>query len=120
MDRRTTRTRAERGKILLAVGLAVALCPLTCRQPEPPPNVLILLLDTLRADRLGAYGNKRGLTPFLDELAARGAVFRNTASTSSWTIPAVISLFTSRYPSQHGVTNYHWSSMPRRSRSRNV
>jgi arylsulfatase A-like enzyme len=67
------------------------------------PNIVVILFDALRADRLGAYGSTRGLTPFMDELAARGVVFANAYSPSSWTVPAVASLFTSRYPSQHHV-----------------
>jgi arylsulfatase A-like enzyme len=63
----------------------------------------MIVIDTLRADRLGAYGNTRGLTPFLDRLAERGTVFRNAYATSSWTPPSIASLFTSRFPSQHKV-----------------
>ena len=62
-----------------------------------------MTVDTRRADRLGAYGSTRGLTPFLDELAARGVVFEQAFAQSSWTNPSVASLFTSRFPSQHGV-----------------
>lgn len=68
------------------------------------PNLLLIVIDTLRADRLGSYGNQRGLTPFLDSLAARGTVFRRAYAQSSWTNPSVASLFTSRFPSEHGVT----------------
>ena len=64
------------------------------------------MLDTLRADRLGAYGSTRGLTPFLDELAARGVVFENAYATSSWTSPSIASLFTSRHPLQHGIVGF--------------
>lgn len=67
------------------------------------PNVLVILLDTLRADRLGCYGNERGLTPVLDELASRGVRFADSMSAASWTLPSHASLFTSTYPSQHGV-----------------
>jgi arylsulfatase A-like enzyme len=80
-----------------------------CRRdvaPEPPRNVLLIVIDTLRADRLGVYGNRRGLSPFLDELAARGVVFANAFSPSSWTVPAIASLFISHYPSQHKVTTF--------------
>ena len=89
--------------------LALALGAGGCREPgpeAPPPNVLVLVLDTLRADRLGVYGNERGLTPFLDGLAGRGAVFANAYAASSWTVPSVASLFTSRYPSQHRVVDF--------------
>lgn len=63
----------------------------------------MIVIDTLRADRLGCYGNSRGLTPFLDSVAARGTVFENAHAASSWTVPSIASLFTSRYASQHGV-----------------
>jgi arylsulfatase A-like enzyme len=68
-----------------------------------PPHVIVVVFDALRADRLGAYGGERGLTPFIDGLAARGVVFANAYAASSWTVPSVASLFTSRYPSQHQV-----------------
>jgi arylsulfatase A-like enzyme len=73
---------------------------------QPPPNVIVVLVDTLRADRLGVYGNRSGLTPYLDGLARRGTVFSNVYAPSSWTCPSVASLFTSRYPNQHQVTNW--------------
>jgi arylsulfatase A-like enzyme len=70
------------------------------------PNILLIVVDTLRADRLGCYGNRRGLTPFLDSLAARGTVFENAYAPSSWTVPAVASLFTSRYAVQHATATF--------------
>lgn len=70
------------------------------------PDVVVIVADTLRADRVGSYGNPRGLTPFLDELAAGGTRFARAYATSSWTNPSVASLFTSRFPSQHGVGRY--------------
>jgi len=83
---------------LVALGLGCG------RSAQPPPNVVIVVVDTLRADRLGAYGYGRGLTPFLDELAARGTRFARAYAASSWTNPSVASLFTSRTPAQHLVT----------------
>jgi arylsulfatase A-like enzyme len=74
-----------------------------CRHAPAPPDILMIVVDTLRADRLGAYGSTRGLTPFLDDLATKATVFRNAYAASSWTPPSVASLFTSRYPSQHRV-----------------
>jgi arylsulfatase A-like enzyme len=64
------------------------------------------MVDTLRIDRVDAFGGDRGLTPFLDSLADESWVFHNAYSSSSWTSPAVASLFTSRYPSQHGVLGF--------------
>jgi arylsulfatase A-like enzyme len=88
------------------VALCVALLTLpSCSRPTPP-NIVLVVVDTLRADRLGAYGSVTGLTPYLDQLAARGTVFANTWAPSSWTCPSVASLFTSRYPSQHHVATF--------------
>jgi arylsulfatase A-like enzyme len=88
---------------ILVTGLAVGLAG--CR--HGPPDVIVVLADTLRADRVGPRADGRpSLTPFLDRLAASGVVFSNVYSTSSWTNPAVASLFTSRYPSQHHVTRF--------------
>jgi arylsulfatase A-like enzyme len=81
-------------------------CAVGCKSQTPPPNVVVIVIDTLRADRLGCYGNQLGLTPFLDDLAKQGVVFANAYAPSSWTSPSVASLFTSRYASQHQVT---WS-----------
>lgn len=68
--------------------------------------MLLLVADTLRADRLGAYGNARGLTPFLDTLADRSYVFHDAYAQSPWTSPSIASLLTSRYPSQHGFVRF--------------
>ena len=88
------------------LALLVSLLPAGCergRSPSPKPNILLIVVDTLRADRLGSYGNAQGLTPFLDRFAAQALVFRHAYAPSSWTRPSMASLFTSRYPSQHGV-----------------
>ena len=86
-----------------SLALAVGACE---RRAERAPNVLVVVVDTLRADRLGVHGNRRGLTPFLDEWAARAVVFTNAYAASSWTCPSVASLLTSRYPSQHHVVSF--------------
>ncbi|HJQ84135.1 MAG TPA: sulfatase, partial [Candidatus Binatia bacterium] len=67
------------------------------------PNVLVLLVDTLRADRLGCYGATPSPTPVLDRLAADGVVFEHAVAQSSWTMPSVSTLFTGLYPPSHGV-----------------
>jgi arylsulfatase A-like enzyme len=77
---------------------------------------VVVVIDTLRADRLGVYGNSRGLTPFLDALAQRGTLFRHAYATSSWTSPSVASIFTSRYPLQHSVTTWD-SKLPEAERT---
>jgi arylsulfatase A-like enzyme len=64
-------------------------------------GVLLVSIDTLRADHLGCYGYERATSPAIDRLARRGALFRNAWSTSSWTLPAHMSMLTSLYPSFH-------------------
>lgn len=70
------------------------------------PNVLLILVDTLRADRLGTYGHDGGLSPTIDGIAVEGMVFERVISQAPWTQPSVASLFTSQYPSVHGVLDY--------------
>ena len=67
------------------------------------PSLLLITIDTLRADRLPFYGYKRNTAPFLGKLAEHGIVFTNVYSTSSWTVPSMTSLVTGVYPSSHGV-----------------
>lgn len=85
---------------MLLLGLLGATASCHRRQD---PNVLVIAIGSLRPDRLGAYGNQRGLTPFIDQLAQQGTVFLNAFSTSSATTAAVASLMTSRDPRQHLV-----------------
>jgi arylsulfatase A-like enzyme len=85
---------------------AIAALAAACSPAAPKRNVLIVVLDTFRADRLAAYGGRRGLTPFLDELATRGAVFERAYAASSWTSPSVASLLTSRQPLQHAIRGF--------------
>lgn len=65
------------------------------------PNVLVIVVDTLRADHLSAYGYARPTSPNLDRLARQGVLFENAFSTSSWTLPAHASLVTGRYTYEH-------------------
>jgi arylsulfatase A-like enzyme len=67
------------------------------------PSVLLISIDTLRADHLGSYGDQHGLTPNLDRLAADGVVFEQAITSSPWTLPAMASLLTAQYPRQHGA-----------------
>ncbi len=67
-----------------------------------PLNVLLITVDTLRADHLGCYGYERPTSPRIDALAAESLVFDDTQATSSWTLPSLVSLMTSVYPSSHG------------------
>lgn len=66
-------------------------------------NVVLLTLDTLRADHLGAYGNRDVRTPNLDQLAREGVVFEQAMTVAPLTLPAHSSIFTSQFPPKHGV-----------------
>jgi arylsulfatase A-like enzyme len=68
-----------------------------------PFNVVIVLVDALRADRLPFYGHPKQTAPFLSQLAAKGAVFERSYAASTWTPSSVSSLFTGLYPNQHQV-----------------
>lgn len=69
-------------------------------------NVLFILIDTLRSDRLGAYGYERDTSPTLDTLAASGVRFDRHLSQSSWTKCSMASMWTGLYPMATGVTRY--------------
>ncbi len=67
------------------------------------PSILLVSLDTLRRDHVGAYGDERGLTPALDALASEGLVHEAAYTTMPTTGPAHLSLLTGLYPSEHGA-----------------
>ena len=64
-------------------------------------NIILICLDTLRADHLSCYGYFRNTTPNIDKLASGGVIFEKAFSQSSFTLPSVASLFTSKYVSEH-------------------
>jgi len=68
---------------------------------EGKPNVILIVVDTFRADHLGAYGNDAVKTPHLDAFAAEAILFEDASSTSTWTLPSVASLYTGREPKAH-------------------
>lgn len=91
-----------------AVVWALAACwPLGCAKPTPdiPPSVLLVTIDTLRADRVGAYGSRAGLTPALDRLAARGWLFEDVTAAVPLTLPSHATLLSGLDPYHHGVRN---------------
>ncbi|RJQ51126.1 MAG: hypothetical protein C4526_10720 [Nitrospiraceae bacterium] len=67
------------------------------------PNILFIVMDTTRADRLSCYGYKRKTSPYLDRIAAEGTLFKNAVSTTGWTLPSHVSMFTGLFPFEHGV-----------------
>lgn len=86
------------GTILFAVAL------LACGR-SAPRDIVVITLDTFRADLMGAYGNTSGLTPNLDALARRSVVFESASAPAPITLPSHASLFTGRYPTSTGVRN---------------
>ena len=74
-----------------------------CSAPPQRPNIVILDLDTLRADHLGSYGYKLDTTPYIDALAERGSLFLRNYAQAGWTGPSQTSILTSMYASVHQV-----------------
>jgi arylsulfatase A-like enzyme len=66
-------------------------------------NLLVITLDTTRADRIGAYGYRDIETPTIDRLAREGVLFEHTMAVAPLTLPAHCSIFTSKFPPEHGV-----------------
>lgn len=88
--------------------------------PLPPatenrPNVVLYLIDTLRADHLGCYGYAQPTSPRIDEFAKDGVLFADCTAQSGWTKPATTSILTSMLPRQHGAMGYG-DRLPRSSR----
>ena len=75
------------------------------------PDILLLVLDTQRADRLSCYDYAKETSPALDKLASDATLFRHAFSPAQWTVPSHASMFTGVYPSIHGTQHAH-SSLP--------
>lgn len=75
--------------------------------PASAPDVLMVVLDTVRADHVGAYGYARGTTPIFDALAAEGGLFEDATTPATWSLPAHASLFTGRFVASHGAHAEH-------------
>ena len=92
----------------IALGMPAALLLLAClgcAPPAPRTNLLLVSLDTLRADHVRAYGYERDTTPHLDRLAEQGTLFETMIAESSWTLPSHMTLFTGRSSRVHGVSH---------------
>lgn len=70
-----------------------------------PYNVVFIALDALQANHVHSLGYEKPTTPFFDELSKKGVLFENAISPASWTVPTYLSVFTSTFPSEHGMTN---------------
>jgi len=69
------------------------------------PDVILITIDTLRADHVSAYGYKRATTPRIDQLAAESVLFTEAHTVAAWTVPSVVSLLTGLHPLSHGVNS---------------
>ncbi len=72
---------------------------------ENKPNIILIVLDTVRADHLSVYGYDRPTTPVLERMASEGVLFENAFATGPWTIPSHASFFTGLYPGVHRCTH---------------
>lgn len=107
------RKRASTRRLVLALSAAaavlVAWIGLRSWEPEgqepdaEPPSVLLITVDTLRADAIGAYGNKSASTPWMDRLAAAGVRFDQAHAHNVVTLPSHANILSGRYPLDHGV-----------------
>jgi len=69
------------------------------------PNVLVIIMDALRADHVSSYGYSRATSPAMDRLAAEGVLFENAMSATSWSLPSHVSLVTGRFQYEHGASS---------------
>lgn len=105
----STARRRSRLVVLAAASVVVAVAAFLLfagwlrRVPRKPKNVLVVTLDTIRADRLGAYGYAKIRTPVIDSLARDGVLFERAVAAAPLTLPSHTSLFTGTYPVFHGV-----------------
>ena len=96
--------------VAAAAILVVSLAGLAgCGGDTARPNVVLVVLDTVRDDHTAGGGGRRGLTPTLDGLAAEGTVFANAFANAPWTPPSHASMFTGMLPSEHGCTHQYLS-----------
>ena len=107
------RVSVERPRVVAARTAWGPFPPTTLPEPAEDgvgsrrPNVILYLVDALRADHLGCYGSDRAASPRLDEFAAEATVFEDAVAQSSWTKAAVASIFTGVWPPSHGVNGPH-------------
>ena len=88
----------QRGLALLGALLLTA-----CGGEDQRPSVVMVVGDTLRADKLSCMGGPEGLTPYLDRIAAQGVRFNQARSHAPWTLPSTASMLTSVHPEEHGA-----------------
>jgi arylsulfatase A-like enzyme/Flp pilus assembly protein TadD len=95
-----------RGPVVVAGGVVLVAAACTTPRPAPPAaarHLVVVTIDTLRADRLGCYGSRDVATPHLDRLAGDGAMALHSTVHVPLTRPSHVSIFTGLYPAEHGI-----------------
>lgn len=95
--------RESSGLLLVCGLLAAALASGCAPKVSDQKSVIVIIIDTLRQDKLGVYGNTRGLTPQLDALAGQALVCEDAWAHAPWTLPATASLLSGVLPQRHGA-----------------
>lgn len=93
--------------VMILASVLIAFFTACDRAAPNRPNVLFVVWDTTRADRMSLYGHDRPTTPFLEQWAQSARVFENCLSTGSSTVPSHGAMFTGLFPSEHGANNKH-------------
>ncbi len=88
---------------ILAMSIVLGGCSSTV--PEPP-NVVLISIDTLRSDHLGAYGYERPTSPVIDDFGSGGVLFEQAVANSPWTLPSHGSMLTGLFPRTHGLKGF--------------
>ncbi|MEE2674745.1 MAG: sulfatase [Myxococcota bacterium] len=100
-------------RALLSFGLLALIAHLACsEQAGLRPNLVLITLDTLRADRLGAYGYERDTSPVLDSIASRGLRFDDAIAQATTTPPSHASILTGLNPARHGLRKLYGQRLP--------
>ncbi len=92
--------------VLVSLSGVIGSCSVT---PEPPKNLILITIDTLRPDRLGFSGSDRDTSPAIDRLASEGVRFRSAYSQAGWTLPSIATILTGHYPTRHGAIEVNHS-----------
>lgn len=105
-SRREILVNGLRGGLVLGVGLTGGIgCRRQTQVSDDVPTVVLVTLDTTRADHLGCYGYERPTTPRLDRFAEEALLYENMVATGTWTLPSHASLFTGKFTASHGARN---------------
>src|SRR6266436_1570114 len=101
MSRRPIRTVVHATALIAVVAIAVGAC--VARTPPRPADVVLIVVDTLRADHVSLYGYPRRTAPALEAFARDAVTYDDAISPGTWTVPSHAALFTGRWPSYAGA-----------------